>query len=313
MIRFSRYRFNFSALDPIRLPAFAGSAFRGMLGHGLKRTLCVTDLKDCNACALRSQCAYTQLFEAGTATGQQGASLQPMVMALDTYLPSYEPGDSFALELVLIGRVNRHFPYLISSWQRAGQQGLDKRNSQFSLTSVEKWHFADHRWATLYPEPEEDQLHAMGAEVWQPDLRLNGQTIKVRLLTPYRSKRDGRLIAPDRFIPQNFASSLISRIERLRVQHDPESPSLPVADWIAASKSLQMEQPQLRWKDVRRYSSRQKTYMKIGGVVGSFLLQGKGLEQLLPVLELGQWLHAGKSTFLGLGQYRLLTPETVHD
>jgi hypothetical protein len=313
VIRFSRYRFNFSAVDLIRLPAFAGSAFRGMLGHGLKRTVCVTNLEDCNACALRSQCAYTQLFETRAATGQQGASLQPMVIALDSYQPNYEPEDSFALELALIGRANRHFPYLISSWQRAGQRGLGKRNSQFSLTSVEKWHCADHRWATLYPEPEEDQLHAMGAEVWQPDLRLNGQSIKIRLLTPYRSKRDGRLIAPDRFDPHNFTSSLISRVERLRAQHDPESPPLPVADWIAASKTLRMERPQLRWSDIQRHSSRQQTDMNLGGVVGSFLLQGEALEQLLPVLELGQWLHAGKNTLFGLGQYRLLTPEVIHD
>lgn len=313
MIRFSRYRFNFSAVDPIRLPAYAGSAFRGMLGHGLKRTVCVTGLAECDACALRSQCAYTQLFETRAATGQQGASLQPMVMALDSYRPTYEPGDSFDLELVLIGRANRHFPYLISSWQRAGQRGLGKRNSQFSLASVEKWHGGEQRWATLYPEPEDEQLHTRGGDSWQPALRLHGQSIKIRLITPYRSKLEGRLIGPDRFDPHNFISSLISRIERLRAQHDPESPPLPVADWIAASKTLRMERPQLRWNDIQRHSSRQKTDMNMGGVVGSFLLQGEALEQLLPVLELGQWLHAGKNTLFGLGQYRLLTPEVIHD
>jgi CRISPR/Cas system endoribonuclease Cas6 (RAMP superfamily) len=45
--------------------------------------------------------------------------------------------------------------------------------------------------------------------------------------------------------------------------------------------------------------------MKMGGVTGSFALSGDGLENLYPLLALGQWLHAGKNTSFGLGQYRM--------
>ena len=38
----ARFRFGLRALDPIRLTEYPGSAWRGLLGHGLRRTVCVT-------------------------------------------------------------------------------------------------------------------------------------------------------------------------------------------------------------------------------------------------------------------------------
>jgi hypothetical protein len=308
MIRFSRYRFTFTALDPIRLPAYAGSALRGLLGHGLKRTLCVTGLSQCSACALRRQCGYTLLFESQTASGQKTLSLQPLVMALDRYRPDYAVGEAFGLELILIGKANRHFPYLIPSWARAGQLGLGPRHSRFHLSSVRQWQFRQQRWRDIYPEPEPGQAPFTEPEPWQPSMAYADGAIRLQLITPYRSKRDGRLITPEQFDPLGFAIALITRIERLRAQHDPDSPPLPVADWIAEAKRLDMHQAKLRWSEVQRRSSRQNTDMNLGGVTGSFQLQGPGLQALMPALELGQWLHVGKNSLFGLGQYRILDP-----
>ncbi|WP_328984360.1 hypothetical protein [Thiorhodovibrio winogradskyi] len=43
-----RLRFFCSALDPIRLPFFSGSAWRGLLGHSLRRSVCVTRAPQCD-------------------------------------------------------------------------------------------------------------------------------------------------------------------------------------------------------------------------------------------------------------------------
>lgn len=42
-----KYRFVFAADPAARLPAFAGSAWRGAFGHALKRAVCVTRLHHC--------------------------------------------------------------------------------------------------------------------------------------------------------------------------------------------------------------------------------------------------------------------------
>ena len=50
------YQLRFRAQDPVRLPPFAGSAWRGAFGQALKRLICVTREPECAACLLyRSQ------------------------------------------------------------------------------------------------------------------------------------------------------------------------------------------------------------------------------------------------------------------
>jgi hypothetical protein len=61
---------------------------------------------------------------------------------------------------------------------------------------------------------------------------------------------------------------------------------------------------QLHWQDWIRRSARQKRTMALGGVCGEWTLQGE-LGPFLPALHAGQWLHVGKETVFGMGQYRL--------
>ena len=44
------YRLEFTALEPVRLPVYAGSAWRGVFGHALKRLVCVTRAPRCPNC-----------------------------------------------------------------------------------------------------------------------------------------------------------------------------------------------------------------------------------------------------------------------
>ena len=59
--------------------------------------------------------------------------------------------------------------------------------------------------------------------------------------------------------------------------------------------------------DWQRYSARQETTMLMGGLVGSVTFEGS-LAEFLPFLELGELIHVGKGTVMGLGQYRLQAP-----
>lgn len=60
----------------------------------------------------------------------------------------------------------------------------------------------------------------------------------------------------------------------------------------------------LKWQNWTRYSSRQQQKMLLGGVIGELILEGE-LQEFLPFLKLGEYLHIGKNTVFGLGQYRL--------
>lgn len=310
MLRLSRYSFHFTALDEIRLPAFAGSALRGLFGHGLRRTACITNLESCNGCSLRHQCSYTQLFEAQLASTGKGMVLQPLVMSLDQYAASYRPGECFGLEMTLIGKANRHLPYLIPAWQRAGQRGLGKAQARFALAEVRVRNLTDQSASSIYSQAEGLTAMPVQADLWHPTLDSRVTQVELRFITPYRAKKDKQLVTPANFEPRGLLIGLIRRIETLRAQHDPDSPTLDIQRLLDAAARVTMPKAELRWTEVKRYSSRQQTEMQLDGITGDIQFSGTGLAPLYPLLELGQWLHLGKNTLFGLGQYRIHNPAT---
>lgn len=46
--------------------------------------------------------------------------------------------------------------------------------------------------------------------------------------------------------------------------------------------------------------------MQMGGLMGSFRLDGVELDDFWPYLWLGQWTHAGKAATMGLGRYTIV-------
>ncbi|WP_295455531.1 hypothetical protein [uncultured Thiodictyon sp.] len=113
----ARFRFQLEAQDAIRLPDYAGSAWRGLLGHGLRRTACVTRQPTCTGCLLAQNCVYSTLFEtppaAAQAQGGYGAMPHPFVLDIDPAAPrTLAPGAPFDLTIHLIGAAIAQAPYL---------------------------------------------------------------------------------------------------------------------------------------------------------------------------------------------------------
>jgi CRISPR/Cas system endoribonuclease Cas6 (RAMP superfamily) len=58
------------------------------------------------------------------------------------------------------------------------------------------------------------------------------------------------------------------------------------------------------WRDLKRYSNRQKKHLDISGFVGDVTYQGD-IDQFAPFLFLGEYLHVGGGCTYGLGKYIL--------
>ena len=69
----------------------------------------------------------------------------------------------------------------------------------------------------------------------------------------------------------------------------------------ALAHCARMAEPSLRMAEQQRWSGTQKDVIQMNGLIGSFLLDMRGLAPLWPYLWLGQWVHAGKGTVHGLG------------
>ncbi len=69
----------------------------------------------------------------------------------------------------------------------------------------------------------------------------------------------------------------------------------------------------LQWHDIQRHSGTQNQKLPLGGLIGSATLSGPdaALQTLLPLLQMGEQLHIGKETVMGLGRYQLSAGENT--
>jgi len=70
---------------------------------------------------------------------------------------------------------------------------------------------------------------------------------------------------------------------------------------IQSLSDVRISSSQRKWKDYMRYSSRQKTLMKMGGVIGDFTVRGTAPAWAWDSITLAGALGSGKNTSFGFG------------
>ena len=130
----------------------------------------------------------------------------------------------------------------------------------------------------------------------------------VTFFTPLRLKEAGDLVVPESFAARHLLSSLIRRVSMLMYFHGDAALSADFRQLKHVARSVAIFDRSLRWVDLVRHSSRQRTRMQMGGMVGTVGLDLCRAEALWPYLWLGQFIQAGKGTTMGLGHYRICAP-----
>jgi CRISPR/Cas system endoribonuclease Cas6 (RAMP superfamily) len=132
--------------------------------------------------------------------------------------------------------------------------------------------------------------------------RGGGDRAKIEFLTPLRLKVRNRYTDSPTFT--DLLEHLVARVEALARYHGPATNGLDGAEALAAARQVRVAASDLKWHDWERYSARQETRMKLGGVVGRMEVEGVP-DSLWPWLRLGEMIHVGKGTSFGLGRYRV--------
>ena len=310
----TRFRFVLKAEEPMPMPTYAGSAWRGLLGHGLRRLVCVTRQPTCEGCLLRFTCLYSTFFEtpgpSGMAERRYRALPHPFILEPEI-TPSRElpKGALLHLSVTLIGGVVEQVPYLIHALNLAGDQGLGRGGGRFSTVAVEREDaLGSEHWESVYQASRGEYTRG---ETLPPTIPACPTAARVRLFTPLRIKRHGRFLGSHDFEAGDFLRNLYARLAQLAELYGGDPSPF---DWaLVRDKAdvLTVADPRLRWYEWTRFSSRQNTLMQMGGLLGEFGLAGPGLATFWPGVWLGQWVHVGKGTSFGLGGYRLATAEAA--
>jgi hypothetical protein len=280
-------RLGFRAQACARLPAFAGSPWRGAFGHALKRTVCVMRLRPCAGCPLAASCIYPMVFEAAPDEGAARLSrleriAQPYVLMPPPEGPrSVAAGDPVELRLTLVGRAIGQRAYVLRAVEEAAWHGIGPDRVRLAL----------ERQA----ETASESLIAPPASGRQ----------RIRFLTPLRLRREARLVTPDRLLPADLLMALVRRISMLATFHTDRPLTGDFRALRDRAAQLRWESCRLRWRELQRRSSRQAALLQMGGLVGEAELDMAGAASFAPFLRLLPWVGVGKGASMGLGQVEL--------
>lgn len=312
----NRYQFNFAVETPLHLNFYSGSMLRGAFGHALRQLSCMTKMADCKTCPLYRTCPYPAIFETPP---PEHHSLQAFTEIPPPYIieppplgsKDYQPGDTLSFSMVLIGTAIPQLPLIIYAWQRALARGLGKFQSRASLLDVSLVLHQPHsqteacKRAVIYTALE-------GASVINHEHLLNkdsfdysaaaAQSVTLSVKTPLRILKKGRTLSHD-MTGRDFIMSLVRRYYLLEEFHTAHYQAPDFSELAELAQAITAE-TRFRWCDWVRYSNRQQQKMVLGGVLGDIKLTGR-LQPFLPIIQLGQWLHAGNKTTFGMGLYAI--------
>lgn len=278
-------RLRFSLAEGAVPQHYLGSAWRGAFGHALKKLVCIFKRGVCEHCPLANSCAYTTIFESKWAVQSVRGTPSPY-----TLYPTVAQHELHLYMTIMGDMAMHHFPFMLHALRLAGEKGVGNR--VFTFEAVEQFH--EGVWQQLVSQPT-----ALSIVPRQPC----SASFTLRLITPVRFKHLNHFVTPSTMTLALWIRALRRRLISLAAAWGDASAMRQrctidaVDEWRSAD---------LHWREMERYSSRQKSAMKMGGVVGSFDISAEHAEAFWSLLWMGQWTHVGKMTTMGLGRYEMV-------
>ena len=307
----ARFIFTMTVQEPMILPPYKGSTFRGGFGNAFRRIACSRRRRDCDGCLLTAACPYWLLFEPGPPAGTEILKKfeeipRPFVIEPDeTEKTSFQPGETLSLNLVLIGKALDYLPYFILVFKELGDIGIGRGRAKYQLNSVVSVPLTGEEEAfTVY---DGEKVYSLYHSIETEDIRktLPGQfdkSLKLKFKTITRIKVDGSFVRrPDFSI---LVRALFRRLSVLQYFYCGERLELDFRAAVTLAEEVLLRTNATSWVDWERYSSRQNTRMKLGGLIGWVEYEGPWHE-FAELLRWGELLHVGKGATFGLGKYEI--------
>ena len=315
--RFARYRFTYTAQEPLRMPHHKGNVFRGRFGYILRHIACIGSAGECEEqCHFPERCVYSKCFETPVPEDSiilRGQPFAPHPFILEpprTGQLDYAPGDTFTCNITLIGEAINLLPWIVLTFQEIGKRriGLRDKRGQCQLDKVESLPaHSSHQPQTIYTA-ETEMLTDEGTVLRLDDVMHtaphNTDEIELEFITPTSIKVNGKWT--DNLTFEHLIRNLLRRIRFLSYFHCGEDLDIDAPALIEASAAVN-HNSRLNWLRKDRYSYRAEKSVPMGGFMGKIRFSGE-LEPFLPFIYLGEYLHIGHHTAFGFGQYGITYP-----
>ncbi|MGI9168868.1 MAG: CRISPR system precrRNA processing endoribonuclease RAMP protein Cas6 [Caulobacteraceae bacterium] len=301
MVPFLAFPFRFEKADGFVESRFPEAAWRGAFGYALKRTVCVMRLRPCVGCPFELSCAYPFIFETRPVPGasilrEADRTPHPYVLrAVETDAP--RSARWVDLAVTLIGEGVRHLPFVIHALDRAGRGGIGAARHVRTLTSV-----------------SDD----MGRPIWNPGSELTPREAALPNVRPRKASRlvvnfdsptrlvlRGRTVSAEKLDGPTLAFAAVRRMGLLRACFAGGAGGIDFEALKTSAGKVRIVDRELIWRDRRRYSTRQRRLISLGGFTGRATVDLADAPASAPFLETCRFVHLGKSATLGFGRISL--------
>jgi hypothetical protein len=316
----TRLRFGLTVDTQADLPPYKGDLLRRALLWQLGPLWCRQPPRCPNGCQQPAHCLFGQLLEPVASSSWDPAILRLMG---PTPPPAYvlwdeqdrrlalPPGSTFHFQITLIGpAAQRQLPVFIAAFLAAAEQGIGK----------ERLHGPIHQVSVLTDptQPPHPLLHQgtwhgdatpaptsslADGQRWAAAVAPNPVTsFALHFLSPLHVEVRGQQVQTPDFVA--IARAIVRRLRILSQVYGagpwPQSDYGPLLD---LAEQVQLAHHETTWITSNRRSQHGGT-MPMEGLVGQAWYHAPiDLRPLLPILWLGQWVHAGKAAVWGNGRF----------
>jgi hypothetical protein len=255
-----------------RPPFFVGSMLRGALGMSLKRVVCINPSYKCEGCFAAKECLYHKFYEEKNVfhAYRLGITVKP---------------ENFDFSLYLFEEETKSLPYMLSAIKKmVEEQGFGKEQQTFRLKEIVA------NGQIVY-----DGRTFLSLEHIVPQrLKIERYTpaVELEFTMPLRIK-ESNVFAREGVQLHTLIGNIRSRYMQLK--GEPRSRMQERVEGDITHQSL-------RFVEMQRYSNRQKTGMRMGGLKGKMIIENLD-ENSYRYLKIGEIIGAGKQTVFGLGSY----------
>lgn len=295
-----RFQFVFKFHKACTRAAYIGASWRGLLGHALLETQCPFLIQKCDQCTLKRSCAYYCLYELKSEENGFSSVPRPYII--------FPSGDKevMSVDMTVTGSAAEFLPDIISAWIKAGEMGIGSKREKFKLHGINRIP-PDGGIVPLNGTLSADYMYPLtdylAKDVSQEDL---GQLWKVHIVSPLRLMHRGRLLKePDWFAAFKSLAVRVSALSRNYCgtpRLDNSVWNMLISFFYESCKTYNC----ISWKRLKRYSSRQKKYVPLDGIIGECMVAPENNRLLW-----WQWwqtaalFHLGKGTTMGLGKVKV--------
>jgi hypothetical protein len=247
---------------------FIGSTVRGAVGWQLKRVVCINPTMKCSGCFAKDNCLYYDMYEKSSPKFRLSLNLE---------------GD-VNFDVFLFEELKEKAPYLIAAiYKLLKEKGITKNRIKANFLEIKlnnetayngEFKNIKNKYLTYTPSVYSKNIH-------------------LSVKTPIRIKENNKLVRDDIKL-ETILRSIWHRYSKLK---NKEITKLPfISKYKIKSKNLS-------FLDFTRISNRQKTKMKLGGIIGFIDLEVD--ENVYKLLKLGEIIGIGKQVTFGLGNIKI--------